>query len=168
MNRREHNIALIGMPGVGKSTCGIVLAKHVGFEFLDTDVAIQRTAQCRLQSIINQAGFKKLRQLEEEVVQNIHVMQTVIATGGSVIYGEHAMHHLKQTCVIVYLYADIQLLRSRIHDYETRGIAKPVKQSFREMFEERHALYSRYADLTIDTSGLTIEETCEKIHLAIG
>jgi shikimate kinase len=163
MTRDKSNIILIGMPGSGKSTVGILLAKQTGRDFVDTDIHIQ-TAQSRsLQDIVDQDGYLVLRKIEEEILLKLDVRNKVIATGGSAVYSTPAMEHLKAHGVAVFLQVDLPTLKARVRDYETRGLAKRPDQSLDDLFVERCALYRKYADITIDCIGRTHEEVCVRI-----
>lgn len=145
----RKSVILIGMPGAGKSTLGILLAKELGLDFLDTDVAIQVKEQQTLQDILETQGYLQLRAVEENVLLETDCHEKVIATGGSAVYSEKGMAYLKSCGPVVYIEVPIQELRRRIHNYETRGIARRPDQSFDELFTERAALYRKYADITI-------------------
>lgn len=145
----KDNIVLIGMPGTGKSTVGLLLAKTLGKDFVDSDILIQVREGKTLQQIMDENDYLHLRQIEEEVLTDIHGNNLVIATGGSAVYSEVAMAHLANNGTIVYLDTPLTVLRQRIRDYDTRGIARRPDQSFEELFAERTALYRRYADITV-------------------
>lgn len=145
----RQSVILIGMPGAGKSTLGILLAKDLGLGFLDTDIAIQVREQQALQEILEEKGYLALRAVEEEVLLETDCHQQVIATGGSAVYSEKGMDYLKSCGPVVYLDVPLEELRRRIHNYETRGIARRPDQSFEELFAERKALYLQYADITV-------------------
>jgi shikimate kinase len=145
----KTNITLIGMPGAGKSTIGIILAKVMGLGFIDTDVLIQINQQKTLQEIIDVSDHLNLRRIEEQEVLKINIARHVIATGGSVVYSSRAMAHLQSISHIVFLDVSFEELERRIHNFESRGIAKRADQTFRELFEERQALYRHYADISI-------------------
>ena len=163
MNEKPSNIVLIGMPGSGKSTVGVILAKLTGRDFVDTDVLIQKE-QCRsLQDIVDQDGYLKLREIEEKTILKLDCRNHVIATGGSAVYSQAAMGHLKSNGIAVFLNVDLQTLFTRVQDYDTRGLAKRADQGVADLFAERHALYRRYADVIIDCEGITHETVCEKI-----
>jgi shikimate kinase len=163
MQRTRSNLVLIGMPGSGKSTVGVILARMTGRDFVDTDVLIQ-TAQGRsLQAIVDTDGYLALRRIEETVLLGLDLQCHVIATGGSAVYSERAMAHLKAGGVTVFLDVDLAALRSRVRDFATRGLAKRPDQNLAELFHERFALYTRYADVTIPCAGLTHEEVCARI-----
>ena len=160
----KTGVILIGMPGVGKSTIGILLAKTLGLDFLDTDVAIQVEAGHSLQHIIDHQGHLALRALEEKVLLQTDARNKVIATGGSAVYSDAAMAHFKNQGTIVYLAASKTLLEKRLHNYATRGIARRPDQSFEDLFTERCTLYSRYADITINCDGQDMDTLVQIIQ----
>ena len=159
----KNNIVLIGMPGSGKSTVGIILAKVTSKFFIDTDVLIQTTEGRSLQDIVDNDGHMALRQIEERVLLDLQCSDHIISTGGSAAYSEAAMVHLQKNALFIFLHADLDTLRMRITNFDTRGLAKRVDQSFEDLFNERYALYRKYADLTIHTEGHTQEEVCSQI-----
>lgn len=159
----RSNLILIGMPGAGKSTVGIILAKLTVRDFIDTDVLIQSAQKRTLQDIVDNDGYAALREIEESVLLGICVKNSVIATGGSAVYSASAMAHLKSSGTVIFIDVDIPTLEARIHDYRTRGLAKRADQSFLEMFQERFTLYTKYADVTIKYDNLTQEEVCTRI-----
>lgn len=163
LSKKKSNVVLIGMPGSGKSTVGIILAKQMARDFVDTDVLIQLDEQRTLQEIIDTDGHMALREIEERIVCSVEEKNHIIATGGSVPYSHKAMMHLKPDGYFVFLDADLDCLRSRIENYETRGLAKRPDQTFEELFDERYALYSRYADITVNCSLLSQEQVCNEI-----
>ena len=163
MKLDKTNIVLIGMPGSGKSTVGVILAKILAKSFLDTDILIQNLENRTLQDIVDHEGPMVLRAIEERVLLTISCRDHVIATGGSAAYSEKAMEHLGQQGVIVFLHVDMKTLQARVCNYETRGLAKRPDQSFQDLFDERLALYTKYADITIKNSQLTQEQVCEVI-----
>ena len=162
----KTNIALIGMPGAGKSTVGIILAKTLASGFVDTDVLIQQNQKRSLQEILNIEGYLTLRQIEKEEILQLKVKNHVIATGGSAVYSESAMAQLATTATIVFLKVDYDEIVRRIHNFDTRGIARKKSQSFHALYEERQVLYRRYANVTIDCAGLGQEEIVERIVAA--
>ena len=145
----KNNIVLIGMPGAGKSTNGLLLAKALGKDFMDTDVLIQVREGKTLQQILDNSDYLQLRQIEELALMEIDLHNTVIATGGSAVYSDLGMEQLKKNGTIVYLKTPLKTLEQRINDYETRGIAKHPEQSFDDLFSERCKLYNQYANVTI-------------------
>jgi shikimate kinase len=163
MNDKSSNIVLIGMPGSGKSTVGVILAKMTGRDFVDTDVLIQKEQGRSLQDIVDRDGYLKLREIEEKTILKLECRNHVIATGGSAVYSQAAMTRLKTDGIAVFLNADLQTLLTRVKDFETRGLAKRPDQGVADLFSERHALYRKYADVIIDCEGITHEAVCEKI-----
>lgn len=159
----KTNIILIGMPGSGKSTVGVILAKQTSKGFIDTDVLIQTREGRSLQEIVDTDGHMVLRDIEEKVLLSVEASHQVISTGGSAAYSDPAMQHLRQDGIVVFLHADLTTLRGRIENYETRGLAKKPEQSFEDLFEERYRLYMKYADITVKNDGLTQEQVCTEI-----
>jgi shikimate kinase len=159
----KSNITLIGMPGSGKSTVGIILAKHLSFGFIDTDVLIQINRQKSLQEILNESDYLNLRKIEEEEILKINIKNHVISTGGSAVYSEQAMSHLRDISKMVFLEVDFETSRRRIHNFETRGIAKAKNQTFLDLFNERQVLYRKHAGLTVDCNKRTQEEIADEI-----
>jgi shikimate kinase len=159
----KSNLTLIGMPGSGKSTIGVILAKNLGLGFIDTDVLIQINRQRTLQQIIDENNHLYLRAVEEEEILKINIENHIIATGGSAVYSEKAMSHLRGISQILFLEVAFEEITKRIHNFETRGIAKSKNQSFRELFEERQVLYRKYADLIIDCNEADQDELALQI-----
>lgn len=159
----QKNIALIGMPGSGKSTSGVLLAKHLGLGFVDTDLLIQERAGRLLQDIVDQEGYLALRAIEEQVLLDLDVEGYVISTGGSAVYSEPAMAHLSSNALVVFLQVPLEEVIRRIGDYSARGIARRPDQSLEELFEEREALYLRHADLVVEGDhAIVIDEICQR------
>jgi len=163
MDDNYTSIVLIGMPGAGKSTIGVMLAKQTCRSFVDTDVLIQSSQGRPLQDIVDREGHLALRAIEEQVILQFDCRNCVIATGGSAVYSPAAMAHLKQHGILVFLHADLSVLEARVHDLDTRGLAKRPDQSFLELFEERVPLYAKYADIMVTCGRLTHEEVCARI-----
>lgn len=157
------NLTLIGMPGAGKSTIGIILAKNLSLGFLDTDVLIQINRGKSLQQILDESGHLALRAIEEEEICKLNISRHVIATGGSAAYSERAMTHLGSMSTIVFLEVSFDEITRRIRNFETRGIAKGPHQTFQDLFVERQILYRRYAQLTIPCDGIDQEEVALRI-----
>lgn len=161
--KAKSNIILIGMPGSGKSTVGVILAKILAKRFLDTDLLIQYVEKKTLQEIVDSEGHMALREVEERVLLSVRCQNHIIATGGSAAYSRPAMLHLKKDGIVVFLSANLSALNKRIHNYETRGLAKRPDQSFQDLFEERLSLYQEYADIVIESSNLTQDQVCDEI-----
>ncbi|WP_033153506.1 shikimate kinase [Pseudobutyrivibrio ruminis] len=159
----KENIVLIGMPGVGKSTLGVVLAKELGFEFVDADLLIQKREKRLLKEIIADEGVDGFLKIENDVNASISSTKTVIATGGSVIYGAEAMEHLKEIGTIVYLKLDYETLDSRLGSLKGRGVVLKDGQNLKSLYDERIPLYEKYADVTVDEGGLGLEETLDAV-----
>ena len=162
MNERDkskrHNVVLIGMPGAGKSTGGVVLAKRLGYAFMDSDLVIQNKEGRLLHEIIAEKGVEGFWQTEEEINASIETDYTVIATGGSVIYGSRAMEHFKQIGIIVYLKLSLEAITERLGDLNERGVTLREGQDLAALYAERIPMYERYADITMDCEGLSIRE----------
>ena len=151
------------MPGSGKSTVGVILAKKTSRDFVDTDVLIQTSQKRTLQDIVDTDGYAVLRKIEEEALLGLFMQNHVIATGGSAAYSDQAMTHLKSDGILIFLDVDLATLESRVRDFSTRGIARRPDQSFAELFDERFALYTKHADITIKCDGMTQEQVCERL-----
>lgn len=163
MADNPYNIVLVGMPGSGKSTVGVILAKLMSLNFVDTDVIIQTQQGRSLQDIVDGEGYLALRKIEEEALLKLDCRNHVIATGGSAVYSQAAMNHLKSNGIVVFLNVDMETLKIRVNDFDTRGLAKRPDQSVDDLFAERFALYRQYADVTVDCVGLTHEEVSARI-----
>ena len=146
----KDNIILIGMPGCGKSTIGVLLAKNLAYGFLDSDLVIQEQSGRKLQDMIDEMGPEAFSAFEDAVNATLIPHNTVIATGGSAVYVTRAMEHFKQIGTVVYLKASYETIEKRIRNFETRGIVIPEGQTFRDVYNERTALYEKYADITVD------------------
>lgn len=159
----KNNIVLIGMPGVGKSTVGVILAKVLGYQFMDADLVIQEKEGKLLHEIIEEAGAEGFIEIENRINSRIETEYTVIATGGSAVYGKEAMQHFKETGIVIYLSLPYEKLSRRLSDIRGRGVVLKEGQTLQELFAERRPLYEKYADYTIEEQGLGIEETIDKI-----
>jgi len=159
----DKNIVLIGMPGVGKSTIGIILAKVMSRHFIDTDVFIQVRERRTLQEIIDKEGLKTFCGIEEGYVLSLTCQKSIIATGGSVVYSDVAMEALRSTGILIHLYLPLDHLEKRLKDFKVRGVVKQPNQTLRELFFERLPMYQRYADITIDCTGKNHEEVISRI-----
>ena len=167
----KDNIILIGMPGCGKSTIGVLLAKNLAYGFLDSDLVIQEQSGRKLQDMIDEMGPEAFSVLEDAVNATLVPHNTVIATGGSAVYGARAMAHFRDIGTVVYLKASYETIEKRIRNFETRGIVIPEGQTFRDVYDERTALYEKYADITVDVDGGdeadiwdVVEEITAKLH----
>lgn len=159
----EENIILIGMPGVGKSTCGVLAAKILLKNFFDTDLLIQSIESKRLQQIIDEKGVAEFKKAEEQAVLSLDIKGTVIATGGSVVYSEKAMRHLKSMGKIIYMHLSYEEMKGRIKNLSTRGIVLENGETLLDMYNERLPLYEKYADHVIDCDGNSIDATVAEI-----
>ena len=160
----KSNITLIGMPSAGKSTIGVLLAKRLGYSFVDADILIQEKEGRLLKEIIAQEGMDGFLQVENRVNASIQVSRSVIAPGGSVIYGKEAMEHLKEISTVVYLKMSYEELERRIGDVVDRGVALKEGMTLRDLYDERTVYYERYADLTIDEEGMTPGQTVDLLR----
>ena len=160
----KTNITLIGMPSAGKSTIGVLLAKRLGYSFIDADILIQETEGRLLKDIIAQEGMDGFLAVENRVNAGIKASRSVIAPGGSVIYGREAMEHLKEISTVVYLKMSYEELERRVGDVVDRGVALKEGMTLRDLYEERTAYYERYADLTIDEEGMTPGQTVDLLR----
>lgn len=158
-----NNLILIGMPGSGKSTAGVLAAKGLLKNFFDTDLLIQNLEGERLQTIIDTRGTQDFIRIEEAAILSLNMNGTVIATGGSVVYSHNAMMHLKQMGTVLYLHLDFNTMQSRIQNVSTRGVVLREGHSWHDMYHERLPLYKKYADITLDCSHRTVEETVKDI-----
>lgn len=163
-----NNLILIGMPGAGKSTVGVVLAKVLQYSFVDSDLVIQNEEGKRLCEIIEQEGLDGFLRIENRINAGLQAQRSVIATGGSVVYGREAMEHLQSIGKIVYLKLSYETLKTRLGDLRYRGVAIKDGQSLLDLYRERATLYEKYADITVETDGLSIEETVNEITRQYG
>lgn len=166
MNTKD-NIVLIGMPGVGKSTVGVILAKVLGYKFLDADLVIQEQEGKLLREIIEEVGTDGFIEVENRVNAGLLCSKTIIATGGSVIYGKEAMEHLKEIGTVVYLEVSFSTLEKRLSDIKGRGVVLKEGQTLYDLYKERTPLYEKYADVRVLEEGLNVEETVERLTLEL-
>ncbi|MDD6381476.1 MAG: shikimate kinase [Lachnospiraceae bacterium] len=159
----KDNIVLIGMPGCGKSSLGVVLAKALGYRFIDSDLLIQERENRLLSEIIEQDGLDGFKKIEEQVNASIAVSKTVIATGGSVVYGPEAMKHLEEIADIVYLKLPLEEIDSRLGDLNQRGVAVKPGQTLEDLYEERVPLYEKYADIIVDIYHMDIRNSVARV-----
>lgn len=159
-----NNVILIGMPGCGKSTVGVVLAKILGYRFLDSDLVIQEKENRLLCDIIAREGAAGFNEIENRINSSIIAQRTVIATGGSVVYGKEAMEHFRDIGTVVYIHLPFEEIRNRLGDLTKRGVSFREGQTLRQLYDEREPLYRHYAHIIIEESGLSISETAIKIR----
>ncbi len=162
-NSVMKNLVLVGMPGAGKSTIGVILAKTLGMKFFDTDIAIQENTGRLLQNIIDKDGPNAFLKIEEEAILAIHRKNTVIATGGSVVFSGNAMDHLKSDGIVIYLKIPFEEMEKRLNNITTRGIVLFFGQSLHDMYNLRVPLYEKYADITVDCSEGGFETVVGKV-----
>ena len=164
---KKDNIILVGMPTSGKSTVGVILAKILGYNFVDADIVIQKKEGRRLSEIIEQEGVDGFIEIENKINAGIETERTVIATGGSVVYGREAMEHYKNIGKVVYLKAGMEALTKRLKDVKQRGVVMRPGQSLIALYNERSVLYEKYADITIDEKDNTMEEVVTDLVAAL-
>lgn len=164
----KSNIVLVGMPGSGKSTVGVILAKLLSYDFIDTDVLIQSSQRRALQDIVDQDGHLALRKIEEDALLSLDLHNHVIATGGSAVYSAAAMAHLAAIGTVVFLDVALATLEARVNNLATRGLVRRPGQSLADLFAEREALYRQAADITINCTGMTQEAVCSAIIAQVG
>ncbi len=153
------NVILIGMPASGKSTAGVVLAKVLGLDFIDTDLLIQIREGCRLEELIRERGIDAFLDIEGDVCRTLQAENTVVATGGSVIYRDSAVRRLKELGTLVYLSVDFETLRNRLNNVMERGVVLREGQTLEDLYRERTILYKRHADIIVEERNQTLEET---------
>lgn len=163
----KNNLIFIGMPAVGKSTVGIVVAKRLGMGFVDADLLIQDQEKKLLRDIIKEVGDEGFLKIENQVNASIDVENSVIAPGGSVIYCEDAMEHYKKIGTIVYLKASYQTIKKRIRNPKKRGVVLKEGQTLKDLYEERTPYFEKYADITVNEDGCRIEDTIENVITSV-
>lgn len=162
----KQNLTLIGMPGAGKSTIGIVLAKVLGYDFIDSDLLIQKEEGRLLWQIIDSEGIDAFNRIEERINSQINVTRSVIATGGSVVYGVKAMEHLRDISTVIYLKVNCSTLKRRLGDLTKRGVVLKPGQTLQSLYEERSPLYETYAHITVNVSNKTVQQSVAAIEQA--
>lgn len=163
----KDNITLIGMPGAGKSTIGIVLAKVLGYDFIDSDLLIQKEEGKLLWEIMRDCGNDGFNKIEEKVNSQIQTSHSVIATGGSVIYGPKAMEHLRDISTVVYLKVSCSVLERRLGDLTKRGVVFKPGQTLLDLYKERVPLYEKYAHITVNVGHKTVQHAVSAIEGAL-
>ena len=168
MAQKDH-IILIGRPGAGKSTLGIVLAKIMNYDFMDADLVIQNQCDKTLQKLIDACGPEGFIEVENQILSDIQASKSIIATGGSAVYSDEAMRHLAEIGTVVYLQISYDELVSRLHDLQERGVVLKggIGMSLRELYDERKPLYEQYAEITIDVNDLSITAAARKVADAL-
>lgn len=161
------NIVLIGMPGVGKSTIGVILAKIIGYNFIDTDLIIQEQDGRLLKDIIADQGVDGFIDLENKIISQVQAEKAVIATGGSAVYGEEAMNHLREIGTVVYLKLELDALSHRLHNIKNRGVVFKPGQNLEDIFNDRSPLYEKYAHIIIEEGSQGPEEVISQILKAL-
>lgn len=164
---KTKNIILIGMPGAGKSTVGVVLAKRLGFQFIDSDLVIQKKEGRLLHQLIEAHGIEGFLEIENQINASLDISLAVIATGGSVVYGKEAMEHLGGMGSIVYLQLSYASVEMRLGDLNERGVAVREGQSLKDLYQERIPLYEKYADITIQCEEKSIRQIVEEISQSV-
>ncbi len=159
----QKSVVLIGMPCSGKTTVGARLADALGLEFVDTDRRIEHYIGDTLQNALDTQGYMALRQLEEKILLKEEIKSKVVATGGSAVYSQDGMNHLKSSAIVIFLDLPQHLLEQRMTNFSTRGIARKPGQSFSSLFAERRELYLRYADIQVDCEGLSVSQLLAKL-----
>ena len=164
----KDNIVLIGMPGVGKSTVGVVLAKALGYTIVDADLVIQQQTGKLLCELIAEHGTEGFLEIEDEVNSRIEGHKAVIATGGSAVYCANAMEHYKEIATVLYLSVSYETLEERLGDLKNRGVVLNDGQTLKDLYDERTAYYEKYADVTVNEEGLSIRETIDAVKEKLG
>ena len=157
------NISLIGMPGAGKTVLGKELAERLGWKFVDTDRLIEEAVGSSLQELLDESGYIVVRQKEESSILSLQPEHCVIATGGSAVYSDKGMAHLKAHSTLVFLDIDLATVKTRIHNFGERGIASAKGQTLEMIFEERFPLYQQFADITLNNEGIEPEQAARKL-----
>ena len=159
----KNNITLIGMPGAGKSTVGVVLAKVMGYRFVDSDLVIQEKTGKLLSEIIAEKGTEGFLQVEDEISAELNCEKSVIVTGGSAVYCKNAMAHLKEISIVVYLKLPYERVEKRLGNLKDRGVALKDGQTLKDLYEERCPLYEKYADVVVEADTTSVESCMRKI-----
>ena len=167
MKREKENVVLIGMPGAGKSTLGVLLAKELGYVFCDADLLIQQSQGALLREIIASEGMERFLDIEEKTALSMTLSHVVVATGGSAVYRRQAMEHYGSMAVVVYLHLPCERLRERLGSMKRRGVVLKEGQTLEELYEERRVLYEKYADLTVEVGTDTVEESLDRLVEAL-
>lgn len=164
MNPKDRNITLIGMPAAGKSTVGVLLAKRLGYDFVDVDIVIQQKSKKLLKQIIAEKGMEGFMAVENRINAELDVDQSVIAPGGSVIYGKEAMEHLKEISTIIYLKLTYEEVEARLGNLVDRGVVLKNGMTLRNLYDERVPYYEKYADITIEEAGKNVGAVVDELR----
>jgi len=162
------NVILIGMPAVGKSTVGVVVAKRLGYEFIDTDLLIQKQENRLLKDIIAQEGSDGFLKIEDQVNCGVSSEKAVISPGGSIVYCKNAMEHYKKIGTVVYLQASFETITNRLDNAKGRGVVLKEGQTLKDLYDDRVVLFEKYADIVINQDGLELEQSVEAILEVLG
>lgn len=165
---KKDNIILIGMPASGKSTAGVILAKFLGYDFVDTDILIQEHTGKLLHELISEHGMEGFKKIEESINASVDCQHSIISPGGSVIYGEKAMQHFQEIGTIIYLRLPYEELEKRLGNLKSRGVVLKDGQTLLDLYNEREPYYQKYADIIIDETGKSVEETIGEIAAKMG
>ena len=160
---KVKNVVLIGMPGAGKSTIGVVLAKNLGISFMDSDLVIQEQEGKKLHELISEHGLEGFIEIEDRVNASLQPKKAVIATGGSVVYGKNAMEHLNEIGTVIYLKLSYESIEDRLGDLTERGVVLRESKTLKDLYEERVPLYEKYANIVIDCDEKNIREIVTEI-----
>ena len=161
------NITLIGMPGAGKSTVGVVLAKRMGMDFVDTDLIIQKEYNKTLSEIIDAKGIEGFKKVENDVISKLELDNTIIATGGSAVYGKEAMKHLRDISKVVYIELSEENIEDRLGDLNERGVVLEDGETLQELYDERIPLYKKYAHIIVNADDMVLREVVKNIEKVI-
>lgn len=161
------NLVLIGMPGAGKSTIGVILAKVMGFQFIDTDLIIQERENRLLKDIIKEEGLDRFIEIEDNINQSINATKSVISPGGSVVYGQKAMKHFQEIGIVIYIKLSFKTVKKRLGNIKERGVVLKEGQDLKDIYDERCLLYEKYAHITVDAERMDIESAMECIKIEV-
>lgn len=158
------NYTLIGMPASGKSTIGVILAKKLGYDFIDCDIIIQKQTGKKLSSLISELGHAGFIELEDKINSTINVHNSVISTGGSAVYGENAMKHFLSIGEVIYLKTSLATIKNRIPNLDKRGVVHKNNQSLEDIFKERSLLYEKYATIVVDLDNQSLDKCIDIVY----
>ncbi len=159
----KKNIVFIGMPASGKSTVGVIVAKELGYSFIDTDLLIQKQEGCLLKDIIAKHGVEKFLEIENQVNRDVDAENAIISPGGSVVYCEEAMEHFKEIATIIYLKIEFERIQKRLTNIKNRGVVLKEGQTLKMLYDERAKLFEKYADITVVQDDKDVEGTISEV-----